>query len=228
MNYKQDLLNRLTGHGIEIGALHERATTPTHCKVDYCDAITKEEAIRLFPEIDHSKLLDPDIISDIDMGGLSKIESEKYDFVIFSHVIEHVANPIQALQDLMRILKAGGLFYLACPDKDYTYDKKRNITSWDHLKAEFETNTNFITDEHYLDFLRGVHPEVFTATAEALQQALESVRRRREHAHVWDSKAFDEFLKNALNMLNVKTKNIQKYDGNQTAFEYLILFEKLA
>jgi SAM-dependent methyltransferase len=50
--------------------------------------------------------------------ALSGISSGFYDFVLCSHTLEHIANPLQALQEWMRILKPGGLAVLVLPHKD--------------------------------------------------------------------------------------------------------------
>ncbi|MCB0785280.1 MAG: hypothetical protein KDC02_13865, partial [Flavobacteriales bacterium] len=49
----------LSGHGLEVGALHEPAPLPVACTVEYVDAISREEAARLFPEIEAERLVEP-------------------------------------------------------------------------------------------------------------------------------------------------------------------------
>lgn len=40
---------------------------------------------------------------------------DNYDAVILSHVLEHLTNPIGAIQELLRVLKPGGRLYVECP-----------------------------------------------------------------------------------------------------------------
>lgn len=44
-------------------------------------------------------------------------EDDSFDLVIFSHVIEHLANPVAALGELVRVLKPGGSLFVECPSE---------------------------------------------------------------------------------------------------------------
>ena len=52
-----------------------------------------------------------------------------YDWIIASHVIEHVPDLIQFIRDCQSILKPGGLISLAIPDKRFCFDVLRFPTS---------------------------------------------------------------------------------------------------
>lgn len=47
---------------------------------------------------------------------------ERFDVVYSSHTIEHTLDFIQHLQDVSRILRPGGRYFLAIPDKRFTFD----------------------------------------------------------------------------------------------------------
>lgn len=51
-------------------------------------------------------------------GELTKTQlpSNKFDYVTLSHTIEHVHNPIEALQEVLKIVKPGGKIWLATPN----------------------------------------------------------------------------------------------------------------
>ena len=217
----------LTGRGLEIGALHESATLPSNCKVEYADVITKEQAIINFPEIDKNKLVNVDHICNIDKDGLQKFENETFDFVIFSHVIEHLANPIQALEALFRVTKFGGMVLIVVPDKRFTFDKDRGLTPFEHLKEEYINKISDVSDEHYLDFLNAVHPDVMKNSKEAADRALNSVRKRREHAHVWDSNSFKQFLLESFSLLNINYQLCFENTGDTNKFEYFSIWKKV-
>ena len=59
------------------------------------------------------------------------------DYVVTSHVLEHVANPVAALLEWHRVLKNNGLIYMVVPDRRYTFDHQREITSPEHMWAEY-------------------------------------------------------------------------------------------
>jgi SAM-dependent methyltransferase len=44
-------------------------------------------------------------------------DDESFDFVFFHHVLEHVADPELSIDEIARILRAGGLLYLGTPNR---------------------------------------------------------------------------------------------------------------
>jgi SAM-dependent methyltransferase len=66
-------------------------------------------------------------------ANLSTIASGGYDAVLASHVIEHVANPLGALDEWKRVIKPDGLVVLVVPHRDGTFDHQRPLTTLDHL-----------------------------------------------------------------------------------------------
>ncbi len=68
---------------------------------------------------------------------LSFIESEKYDFILSSHCIEHIANPLKALVEWKRVLKTNGYFLLVVPHKEKTFDHNRSVTSMEHIIEDY-------------------------------------------------------------------------------------------
>lgn len=72
--------------------------------------------------------------------NLTSIESDSYDFLLSSHVLEHIANPMKALNEWKRIIKTNGHLILLVPHKDGTFDHQRPITSLTHLIDDYEKN----------------------------------------------------------------------------------------
>lgn len=209
----------LSGRGLEIGALHQPAWLPGGASVVYADAQSAAESRLSFPELRDAALVNVDHIVDLDRDGLSAFSDESLDFVIFSHVIEHVANPIRVLRDICRILRPNGCLVIAAPDKQYTFDKPRPSTSFQHLRDEFTTSVDHVEDDHYVEFLRHVHPEIKEGTAH-WSAALAQVRDRREHAHVWTSVEFQAFLRDAFEFLQVQARPVVEFHGAETEGEY--------
>ncbi len=227
LSHRQDGYNLLTGHGLEIGAFHQPATIPAHCTIEYCDAQSKAEVIRYFPELNINDLVEVNYICDLDKQGLSVFEAERFDFVILNHVIEHVANPINVVKELFRVTKSAGYVVISAPDKHFTFDKNRALTSFAHLKEEYENNVTVVTDEHYIDFLQAVHPDVFKQGADKLPVHINNVRNRREHAHVWDSQSFSEFMQRALDLLQLNANCVCVSLGNDNQLEYFSVWQKI-
>jgi SAM-dependent methyltransferase len=51
-------------------------------------------------------------------ADLSEITSATYDFILSSHMLEHTANPLQAMSEWMRVLKDDGIFVILLPHND--------------------------------------------------------------------------------------------------------------
>lgn len=217
----------LHGNGLEIGAMHNPTPLSSGCHIKYFDVMTKVEAMALFPELSNDSFsIEPNYIGDVDKDGLSAIPADSFDFVILSHVIEHVANPIRLVKEIFRVVKPGGHVVIACPDKLYTFDKDRELTSFSHLLEEYHLGVSEVTDDHYLDFLQGVHPEIMALPPEQITSHLHAVRSRREHAHVWDSLSFREFLDRSLELLGVRAVCSYEIVGAETQIEHFSIWEK--
>lgn len=84
------------------------------------------------------------------------------DYVVTSHVLEHVANPIAALAEWCRVLRPGGIIYLLLPDRRLTWDRFRTPTPVDHLFADFERGTTAADGTHIDEFVQGVDWTTFS------------------------------------------------------------------
>lgn len=84
------------------------------------------------------------------------------DYVVTSHVLEHVANPIAALVEWCRVLRPGGIIYLLVPDRRLTWDRFRTPTPVDHLFDDFSRGTTAVDATHIDDFVRGVDWSTFS------------------------------------------------------------------
>ena len=76
------------------------------------------------------------------------------DYLCSSHVLEHLANPLAALHEWHRVLRPGGWLYLVVPDKRFTFDEPRAVTSCEHLMRDFvEARTAATSVEHVDEFI---------------------------------------------------------------------------
>src|SRR3569833_2354515 len=67
--------------------------------------------------------------------------SEKYDFVLSSHSLEHIANHMNAVGEWLRVLRKGGVLLLIVPDIHYTFDHKRSYSTFEHLMDDQQQRT---------------------------------------------------------------------------------------
>jgi SAM-dependent methyltransferase len=194
--------------------------------VTYADTLTVEQAVSLFPEIDASKITRADRLLDLDVGGLGCFPDQSFDFVIISHVLEHLANPIRVVGDVFRVLRPGGRAVIAVPDMRFTFDKTRKLTPFAHLLRDYRDGVTANSDDHYLDFLGGVAPEILAGPPENIPIHVARVRARREHCHVWNSETFRDFLVRSVELSGVAARPLYESGGDQNSWEYFGVCER--
>ena len=154
-NWREHFTSRLSGKGLEIGPLHRPMLRHSGMEIDYFDRYTLEELRQHYPDLEKCKLVEPDIVGDAqDMASVPK---GQYDFLISSHVIEHMRNPIAALEAWLAVLRPGGRLYLVVPDKRGTFDKTRVRTTLAHMILDYYSPSEERDFEHYLDYAVHVH-----------------------------------------------------------------------
>ncbi|MXV17501.1 methyltransferase domain-containing protein [Pedobacter sp. HMF7056] len=125
----------------------------------------------------------------LDAIDLAPIASASYDFILSSHSLEHIANPLKALKEWLRVLKPGGSITMILPDSRYTFDHKRPITRFEHLLEDYRNNTGE-DDLTHLEEICALHD--FTRDAGVKDQAgfrersLHNIDNRCLHQHVYD------------------------------------------
>ena len=126
----------LAGDGIEIGALHHPLVVPRSARVRYVDRMSVADLRTHYPELAAVALVPLDVIDDGER--LAAVADGSEDFVIANHFLEHCEDPISTLANAMRVLKPGGVVYLAVPDKRTCFDRGRPVTSVGHVVADYE------------------------------------------------------------------------------------------
>jgi len=199
---------------------------PIGATVEYADVIPREEAIRRFPEVDPSRIVHVDHLVDLDSTGLSGFATGSFDFVVLSHVLEHLSNPIKAIEEAFRIIRAGGLALVAIPDMRFTFDKHRELTPFEHLEEDYRTGCTQSSDDHYVSFLKSAHPWVVSEDWKNIGEHVARARARREHTHVWDSDSFRSFMAASLALVAQRAEALYESPGDENRFEYFSIWQK--
>lgn len=135
MDRKQKLLVRISPSdqkGLEIGPLINPIVNRNEGAIWYMDHTSTEE-LRL--KYKDNKDIDIKRIVDVDyVWGEKSIREmvgavHKFDYVIASHVIEHIPDPIGWFKEIADVLPLGGILSLAVPDKRYTFDYNREVSA---------------------------------------------------------------------------------------------------
>ncbi len=120
---------------------------------------------------------------------LARISNASCDFVLSSHCLEHVANPLAALNEWRRVTREDGHLLLILPDPRHTFDHRRPVTTFAHLREDLVRRTG----EDDLTHL----PEILTkhdltrdpsagSPEEFRTRGLQNARNRCLHHHVFD------------------------------------------
>jgi len=183
----------LTGAGLEVGALQRPLPLPDHCSVTYVDRLPLEELLAHYPELRGLPMQAPDLLDDGET--LSKVESGSMDFVIANHLLEHCENPIQTIANFLRTLKAGGILFMAVPDKRFTFDTNRPVTHYPVLSETYREHRRRDRENLYREWAtHALHspPSQVDETARKLLAARYSI-----HFNVWALEDLLEFISNA-------------------------------
>jgi predicted SAM-dependent methyltransferase len=195
---RRRLASWIRGDGIEIGGLHRPLEVPDGARVRYVDLHPADELRELHPELGDVPLVPVTIIgSATDLGSVGDGE---VDFVIANHLIEHIEAPIAALLEWHRVLRPGGILFMAVPDGRVTFDRARPMTSASHLIDEFRHGVESTRADHYREYvtLAETQPEVveIVGVCDDVEARVDWMVKTgfSAHFHVWRPENFLEFL----------------------------------
>ena len=257
MRIKENLsLRYLAGYGVEFGPLNNPLPVDEDkARVIYADRLSKSNALAIFPELIDlaAGIIDPDLIVDFnDPQRLRSLRSHNFNFLIANHFIEHLANPTQFLEGCSETLTTGGLLFLTVPNKEHTFDKRRKLTSNEHLWQDYQNGESIISKAHLRDFLlnkeavSSPHPEVVKyfykhglplSYYNGNKLPLNPLKRKRLydfhrersiHVHVWNRESFDNFLTWTIEKLNLRFEILETHLPEDVEEEMIYVIEKIA
>ncbi|MDT9205512.1 MULTISPECIES: methyltransferase domain-containing protein [unclassified Limnospira] len=187
---RQKMVDNLGGFGIEFGAGPRPLPVPVYCRIKYADRFDANEFRDRSSSVrgikSDCKFVEIDIQDDLET--MKTISTGSLDFVIASHVIENVSNPLSAFENVYDRLKPGGKFVLVIPDKERTFDLYRSITTFDHLLADYWYPSRDRDLEHYIEVERSVYNSAETSLRERAESRW--LKQDDTHFHCWNYAAF--------------------------------------
>ena len=156
----------------------------------YVDRMPVTLLRRHYPELDELPLVEIDIGDDGER--LETVEPRSQDFVIANHLLEHTEDPISTIGNWLRVLRPGGVIYLAVPDKRYTFDIEREPTPVEHMIRDYEEGPEGSRRQHFEEWARhveGVSEDRVSERADILEQIDYSI-----HTHVFTERTLLELL----------------------------------
>ncbi len=153
--------------GLEIGPLHNpilRRPQADVLYVDHVDTAGLREKYRQDPDVDPRRIVEVDIVWNA--GALIDACGEaagaggggRFDYVIASHVIEHVPDLIGWLAQLKSVLHPSGTVRLIVPDGRYCFDYRRETSSAADLILAARASATAPGARQILDFMLNIAP----------------------------------------------------------------------
>lgn len=145
-----------------------------------------------------------------DAVDLSVIPSSKYDFCISCNNLEHIANPLKSISELIRVCKSGGIILIVAPNKDTCFDHNRPITSMSHLISDYMSNIGE-NDLTHLDEIIALHDYKLDSGIQDkkffINRAQHNFENRCLHHHVFDVNLLNDIF-SYLNLSTIKSGTV--------------------
>jgi SAM-dependent methyltransferase len=132
-----------------------------------------------------------------DGSDLSQFPNAAYDFVLSCHNLEHIANPIKALKEWIRVTKPGGVIILVLPDRHRTFDHRRPPTPVGHMLDDYARNVTEDDATHLAEILakHDLRKDPAAGTWENFRQrSMNNLQLRCLHHHVFDTSNIQQLL----------------------------------
>lgn len=137
-------------HGLEIGGpsgiFRDRSLLPVYAAAASCDNLNfssttvRQASVEGGDTFRYHRRRKPGRQFIGEGSSMPDMPGGRCDFVIASHVVEHMANPLKALMEWRRVIRAGGCLLVVCPHKEGTFDHRRPVTALSHLADDYRND----------------------------------------------------------------------------------------
>lgn len=123
------------------------------------------------------------------------IPKNSYDFLLSCNNLEHIANPLKAVNNWLNLLHEEGVIVLVLPRKSSNFDHKRQVTKFEHLLDDYK---NDITenDLSHVDEILKFHDLKLDPGGGSFKdfkkRSLENYSNRCLHHHVYDLELLEQ------------------------------------
>ncbi|KAI8817628.1 uncharacterized protein EV422DRAFT_209732 [Fimicolochytrium jonesii] len=137
----------------------------------------------------------------VDVTDMSKLRAigKPYDFVAACHMLEHIANPLRAVTQMVSVLKPGGHLFLVLPYKKLCFDQYRDYTPMSDLLSHYERGTQEHEPSEHFDEIMMLHDLSMDAPAGTLahfrSRSLRNEDVRGIHQHVFSYELLEQVCK---------------------------------
>ena len=148
MTPRQRALDAVTPRGrigVELGPLNKPLILREDGEVLYADHRSTEDLRRKYAEhvtvvgAAASPIVEVDLVLENQTLPEALGPRAPVDYVVASHVMEHLADPVDWLAEIAGVLRDGGVLFLVVPDKRFTFDFYRTPSTTGELVASHLT-----------------------------------------------------------------------------------------
>tara|TARA_A100001011_G_scaffold118605_1_gene125115 strand:- start:60 stop:806 length:747 start_codon:yes stop_codon:yes gene_type:complete len=129
--------------------------------------------------------------------SLDNIVDQRYDFLISSHCLEHIANPLKALIEWNRVVKKNGYLILVLPNKEANFDRNRKFTNFEHILDDYNNKVSE-TDLTHLEEIITFHDfnldKKSGSKENFIKRAKNNYKIRGLHHHVFNQTLINKML----------------------------------
>ena len=158
MDRREKLLNGLDLLqlvGAEIGPLTHPIVSKDDGPVIYIDHADTEALKQKYyndPAVDTDAIVDVDVLWGDNTIGEELGPGNSVDYVIASHVVEHVPDLVGWLKEISSVLGQGGSLRLAVPDRRFCFDYRRDDTRLSDILAAYFSGARSPQAREIIDF----------------------------------------------------------------------------
>src|SRR5262245_56726906 len=211
----------LRGAGLEIGALWRHFPVPSRATVWYVDREATSDLRKHYSDI--KNFVTPDVVADaVDIP----FATGQLDFIIASHVLEHLPLPLLALKAWHDVLAPSGTLILKVPDKRFTSDAPRKRTCLEHLLHETAYPDQSNDRSHFEDWVEHVYRTTpsephFEASVTELMKSGFSI-----HYHVWTDADVEEIIDYTISQWKLTWRKVVFWRAHFYRKEAIVLLKK--
>ena len=125
------------------------------------------------------------------------LNKSSFDFLLSCHSLEHIANPIKASFEWKRVIRNNGYLVLILPDKPFTFDINRPITTLTHLIEAHDNATPESDNTHFEEVISLTNLSIGSIklkSEEFTQRTKLNHENRAVHHHVFDLELIQSML----------------------------------
>jgi SAM-dependent methyltransferase len=185
-------------NGLEIGGpsdiFREKNYIPVYDKMNLLDGVNYSNSTIWTGSVDSTKgfVIDGNSVGKLyiaDAIDLSIVSNDAYDFILSSNNIEHIANPMKAIEQCLLKLRNNGILVIIAPRKESNFDHRRSIVKFEHLLEDYRNNTAEDDLTHLAEIL-SLHDLSMDTPAGTFEQfktrSLNNFENRCLHQHCFD------------------------------------------